>query len=397
MELNLNLVDGLNSELIDAVLNAQYFLTAFASDEAFSDNITIAFGNLINTEKAENLRQEWRSGKFEELPIIEIRSANEINGANGAFSKDTNTIYLSHEFITQNGYKFQAVTDVLLEEIGHYIDSRINTVDADGDEGAIFSTLVRGKTLSDRSLQQLRTEDDTATINLDSQTIKIEQATYDLGEVINGLDQVLDSLQNAVADQVFGNELPLLGNTLKNSSDTAVNFIKDFEDDILSKLREKLDTAQVKTPELVQQALAEALGSNGLRLLQDLNQDGTINEQDIKVIDNVDDVQFKLKLKKEASASTFNTYLDTDIGLPSLGLTVNGNAKVGLGYDFDLAFGVNKTSGFYFDTSADSLKVDLNATGKLGLLQVNATDKGTQFNGSFAVDFKDSDNRLQLS
>jgi hypothetical protein len=40
---------------------------------------------------------------------------------------------------------------------------------------------------------------------------------------------------------------------------------------------------------------------------------------------------------------------------------------------------------------------NLYATGNLGFLQLNITDKDTQFNGDFAVEFQDSDNRLFLS
>jgi uncharacterized repeat protein (TIGR01451 family) len=44
------------------------------------------------------------------------------------------------------------------------------------DEGAIFSALVRGETLDENQLQQLRAENDTATITLDGQFIQIEKA-----------------------------------------------------------------------------------------------------------------------------------------------------------------------------------------------------------------------------
>jgi len=228
-----------------------------------------------------------------------------------------------------------------------------------------------------------------------------------LTEVINGLDSLLDTLQNAVDSQVFGNQLPLLGDSLKGSTQNTVKFISNFEDDILNKLHEKLDGATQQTPELIRQALVEALGSNGLNLLKDLDGNGLVNDQDIKiqVSDNADDVQFNLKLSQGTTSSVFSTAMDADLGLPALGLNVNGDAQVGIGYEFNLKFGVNKTNGFYFDTSAaDELKVNLNtfllganATGTLGFLQLNATDKGTQFNGNFTVDLKDSDGQLRSS
>lgn len=177
MNSNLHLKDSWSAELLDEVtLEAQSFLNAFANDEAFSTNITLAFGSLIGAEILEGLRQQWSLGNFNDLPRIEIRSSSEINGANGAFVSATNTIYLSKEFISRNASNPGVITNVLLEEIGHFVDARVNLLDAAGDEGAIFSALVRGETLKEQQLQLLRSEDDSATITLDGQTLAIEQA-----------------------------------------------------------------------------------------------------------------------------------------------------------------------------------------------------------------------------
>ncbi len=51
-------------------------------------------------------------------------------------------IYLSREFITTHQDDIGAIAGVVLEEIGHYIDSQINQSDAIGDEGELFSNLV---------------------------------------------------------------------------------------------------------------------------------------------------------------------------------------------------------------------------------------------------------------
>jgi hypothetical protein len=177
MEFNLDFVDSLNAEpLADAVLNAQDSLTAFAVDAAFTANLTLAFGNLFNPEKAEGLRQQWAAGNFEALPVIEVRSSAELHGANGAFSSDTNKIYLSQEYITHNASNPQAITKVLLEEIGHFVDSQINFSDTSGDEGNIFAAFVRGETLNESQLKSLKAEDDTATVILDGKIVVVEQA-----------------------------------------------------------------------------------------------------------------------------------------------------------------------------------------------------------------------------
>lgn len=121
------------------------------------------------------------------MPSLEIRSVEEINGASGAFSEDKNTIYLSQEFIAENSVNIEAVSGILLEEIGHAVDSQVNNTDAPGDEGEIFSALVRGEILESQQLQDLKVEDDTATVTLDGDVIKIEQAT------VSGQGSVSDS------------------------------------------------------------------------------------------------------------------------------------------------------------------------------------------------------------
>lgn len=106
-------------------------LQQFALNRTFDDQIKIAFGNSAD---ASTIKTAFAKGDFSDLPQIEIRSASEINGANGAFSAHTGKIYLSQEFLNFNAKNPRAITSVLIEEIGHYVDSQINTTDAAGDE-----------------------------------------------------------------------------------------------------------------------------------------------------------------------------------------------------------------------------------------------------------------------
>lgn len=166
-----------SSKTIDrAILLAQDYLTRFALSESFSEQIGVAFGNRFDSAKLEEFRQQWMSGQFEALPEIEIRPTAQINGAIGAFSGDTNRIYLSQEFIEQNTSSSGAIADVLLEEIGHSVDAQINASDSPGDEGAIFSSVVRAVELNEESIQRLKAEDDRAGITLNGRNIQIEQA-----------------------------------------------------------------------------------------------------------------------------------------------------------------------------------------------------------------------------
>ena len=166
---------SLQQSLWRAKFNVQGLLTELAVSEAFPIGIKTAFGDNFNQSILEQFYQQWLESNFDNLPEVEIRSKSEINGANGAFSSDTRKIYLAEEFINRNAHNLEAISQVLLEEIGHYIDAEINLTDADGDEGAIFSNLVREIKLTPEELRLLRQEDDNATIILDGQEISIEQ------------------------------------------------------------------------------------------------------------------------------------------------------------------------------------------------------------------------------
>ncbi len=359
--------ESAETALDDATLVTQSFLKAIASSEDFVTKVAIAFGDSFDAAKAEGLRQEWLAGDFDSLPAIEIRSAAEINGANGAFSADTNTIYLSREYIEQNGSDVGAIANVLLEEIGHSVDSRINVTDALGDEGAIFSALAQGVQLDAPTLQTLKAEDDKATITLDGQAIQIEQAEPALTQVISrldqmvaGLDQYLDTLQSLIKSEVFfKNNLPLLGDKLTQVDKFVDNLEKvNTAVSVLQKAVDDIQKIEEPTSENIQNVLFNALGTgaNGLKLLQDLNGDNKITKEDILVNDEV-----KLKLRLSDS-DTYEIPFADALGLPGLKLSIDGKAKVDLTFNSDLTFGAHKDKGFFLDTSAqDELSIGVKA------------------------------------
>ncbi|WP_375506548.1 putative Ig domain-containing protein [uncultured Nostoc sp.] len=382
-----------------ALFLTQNYLSIFASKLDFGQKMAIAFGEEANVD---SLRTAWSANDFSDFPEIEVRYAVDINGANGAFAAATNRIYLSQEFITNHQGDVGAIASVLLEEFGHSVDSIINSTDAPGDEGAIFADLAQGQKLNQAQLQGLKLENDKASTIIDGQIIEIERSgSYtgsNLTDISTGLDTLLSTLQSAVNDRVFGNSLPLLGTQLKNLPNSEVQFLNNLK----SYIQSSLSQIGEFTSTTIQQALFNALGINGQNILKDVNGDG-IDLNDIQITETADNIQFNLRLGKAAIA--FDSPLDTNLGIPGIGLSINGNAKSNLGYDFNLDFGINKTNGFYFDTSAaNELNLNLGASlpgletrGKLGFLELSATDAGTQFNGVFNVDLQDADNQLLLT
>ena len=156
---------------------AKEALGDFATSPNFLANLETAFGSDLDFEKAAELAAAWGAGDFSGLPEIEVRPRNEINGAMGAFSTETNTIYFSQEYLSANAGSGEAIAAVWLEEIGHFVDSVVNSQDAAGDEGDIFSRLVRGDVLSGLELELLKSEDDSAVVVLDGVEVAIEMNT----------------------------------------------------------------------------------------------------------------------------------------------------------------------------------------------------------------------------
>jgi hypothetical protein len=145
-------------------------LSNFTSLTDYPQKLASVFGENFETLAAANtLSEAWKNSDFTIIPTIEIISDSDLNGANGAFSIQTNRIYLSESLI--NRANSSLIFNVILEEIGHKIDSVINDVDTAGDEGQLFSALVRGETLSTTELNAIKQENDHAIITIDGQAI----------------------------------------------------------------------------------------------------------------------------------------------------------------------------------------------------------------------------------
>ncbi|MCL1467055.1 calcium-binding protein [Argonema galeatum] len=165
-----------NSLVKDAVENAYSTLNSFAGSEDFLSKIKTAFGESFDATKLENLRQQWLSGNFASLPAIEIRTGAELQGANAVYAGSTNTIYFSQDFLSKYASNPQAISAVLIEEIGHYVDWHINTDDTPGDEGEYFSNLVQGFELSSSQIQAINSENDSVVLTLDGKLVSVENS-----------------------------------------------------------------------------------------------------------------------------------------------------------------------------------------------------------------------------
>jgi hypothetical protein len=158
-------------------------------------------------------------------------------------------------------------------------------------------------------------------------------------------------------------------------------------------------------------------GPAGLGLLRDGADAGDdVNLDDIQLTSSSEDVSFAMHLGQDLSL--LSVPIDFDIGLPALGLEVDGDVDVRLGWGFQMGFGVSRSDGVYFDTDArdaagnsiPELAVDLEVTapslsavGSLAFLRLQAKDDETapsRLAGQFTIDVRDpgdDDDRLTFA
>ncbi|MBE9059207.1 Ig-like domain-containing protein [Sphaerospermopsis sp. LEGE 08334] len=189
-------------------------LINFANKNKFWQVFDTAFGTQYNRSLAEIMRLQWETGDFSQLPQIEVLDSSILGGANGAYASSINKIYLSNTFVA--AASLAAISGVLLEEIGHFVDAKINQTDSAGDEGAIFAALVQGQGLDVETLRVLKAEDDHSIITLNGQSIPVEQQNFtgtDGNDTITGSseDDTINPLRGQdTVDGGAGNDLLIL-------------------------------------------------------------------------------------------------------------------------------------------------------------------------------------------
>jgi serralysin len=173
-------------QLQSAITSVLDVLNGFAADPLFAEQFELVFGKSISSSA-------FRAA-LASLPQFEVRSDQDLNGALGAFSAQTGKIYLTESLVKGDPVQFNAV---LLEEIGHYLDFHFNgAIDSAGDEGDIFSRLVRGNRIDAVTLQALKAENDWATVTIDGQEVAIEQALDNVATLAVGSNPASVSVGN---------------------------------------------------------------------------------------------------------------------------------------------------------------------------------------------------------
>ncbi|WP_138498340.1 Calx-beta domain-containing protein [Nostoc sp. PA-18-2419] len=167
-------------------------LIAASKSDDFLPKMASIFGGSRDLNRLQALSSSWAIGDFSQLPTIEVLPSNSMHGANGAFSEVTRTIYLSSDYLSQGLSNPDpltgGITGVLLEEIGHFVDTLINPgSDTTGDEGELFAATVMGLPLSNAEKLLINSEDDRGFVTINGKAIAVEQSFTDIA--LNSLSQ----------------------------------------------------------------------------------------------------------------------------------------------------------------------------------------------------------------
>jgi hypothetical protein len=167
-----NPVNTIKASLSEATSIAIDNLIEFRDSSDFFETSKIAFGEKITLNELTGAVENIISREAD----INLEVVNRNTPLNsGAFAAETNTIYFSKKFLNQNKNNPENIANVLLEELGHYLDHVLNDTDSAGDEGEIFVDLVKGFNFD---LNALKAENDHANLRINGNNVMIEQAAF---------------------------------------------------------------------------------------------------------------------------------------------------------------------------------------------------------------------------
>ncbi len=145
---------------------------------------------------AETLRQRTLSGDHSWMPEIKVLDPGSFPpGGMGAYAEGV--VYLNRQALADPAL----AKSVLMEELGHHIDTFVKDVDTAGDEGEMFRRLVAGEKLSEAQKASIRAENDRGTITVDGKTVEVE---FFLKKAWNGIKRAASAVGNAVGSVVDG-------------------------------------------------------------------------------------------------------------------------------------------------------------------------------------------------
>ena len=164
-----------DNHLLVAAIFADAFdrILAFAKTDAFERAVATSFGADVSAASVRAVLASFENGG---APKIQFVDGSVLGGAKAAYAAATDTIFVSRDFALAAG-RAETVRAVI-EELGHAIDARVHSTDAQGDEGEIFAALVAGQELTQSELNAMKLDNDHGVIVVDGKPVDVEFATY---------------------------------------------------------------------------------------------------------------------------------------------------------------------------------------------------------------------------
>ncbi len=163
--------NDLQNKIDKAILLASDSLSN--AGEKWDDNFDkFTFGSNYNKQLSQEIKDSLKNNPSSlfNTKIVILDSKGLFNGA---YSSQTDKIYLDQSFLENNS--IDSISFVISEELGHRIDHLINETDSSGDEGELFANLIFHKFWTEDQLQAMKTENDNDTLIIDGYEIKIEK------------------------------------------------------------------------------------------------------------------------------------------------------------------------------------------------------------------------------
>ena len=202
---------------------------------------------------------------------------------------------------------------------------------------------------------------------------------FNILALVGGWDGAFDLLIDAMEGEVFGVELPFIGDKLKDQA----NFLREIKDSVSANFSDNADNQEsgefTNLYDDVRRDLLDAIGPNGINLLKDLTGDNQVTIDDIVIEQLNPGIGFQILLGNDLGQ--LELPIDFDLGIPGLNLDVDANVTGTLGFELGFSFGVDLDNGFFIDTTDSFLNVfvdvgvpGLSASGELGFLRLDAAE-----------------------
>lgn len=190
------------------------FAAKAANKQDFDAFMQQVYGDKYDKNMAEQFRQQALAGDFSFLPEVRFVDAATLHGTNGAYNAADGVVYINKDMAASDPAK---AAQTFVEEAGHHLDAKLNTVDAQGDEGEMFRRVLSGENLSVQQIADIRADDDHGTITVDGKQVQVE-----FWDPFGAISDAAKAVGGAIVDGAKA-----VGNAVVDVGKGIVNGVKD--------------------------------------------------------------------------------------------------------------------------------------------------------------------------